>query len=91
MTISLIPLSLLAIGFTTASAQQAGTFTATGSMTTLRFRHTATLLPNGKVLIAGGNDVCYLGVPCIGLNTAELYDPPTGTFTPAGAMCLRRR
>ena len=87
MRISLIPLLLLAIGqCTTASAQQAGTFTATGSMTTPRFRHTATLLPNGKVLIAGGNDVCYLGVACIGLNTADLYDPTTGTFTPTSAM-----
>ena len=51
-------------------------FTAVGSMTTARWFHTATLLGNGKVLIAGGTTATFAA-----LNTAELFDPATGTFT----------
>jgi hypothetical protein len=55
-------------------AQTPASFTNTGSMTTARAWHTATLLNNGKVLIVGGS----------GDASAELYDPVTGTFTPTG-------
>jgi len=62
-----------------------GTFAATGTMITTRLGYTATLLPDGKVLIAGGVDA--LSDP---LATAELYDPHTGTFAAAGDMTVVR-
>ncbi|MBI5739319.1 MAG: S8 family serine peptidase [Nitrospirae bacterium] len=61
-----------------------GTFTATGSMGSARSYHTATLLPDGKVLIAGGvNTSDYL-------SSAEIYDPSTGTFSATGPMVKAR-
>jgi hypothetical protein len=68
---------LLLVLAASAYPQSPGAFTATGSMITPRFGHTATLLPNGKVLIAGGDTVCVIGSsgPCAGTNSAELYDP----------------
>ena len=62
-----------------------GTFAATGRMTTVRALHSATLLPNGKVLIAGGRDgQDFSAAPA--LASAEVYDPSTGAFTPTGSM-----
>src|ERR1035438_6324829 len=67
-----------------AANAQIGTFSATGSMITARSSQVATLLPNGKVLVAGG---CYdNGGGCQVLASAELYDPTTGTFSATGSM-----
>ena len=62
---------------TTNSTISVGEVTPTGVMTTARSGHTASLLPNGLVLIAGGmkrNGSIF--------GTAELYDPATGRFRP---------
>ncbi len=57
-------------------------WTATGSMATERYTHTATLLPNGRVLVAGGTRR--------NLATVELYDPATGVWTATGSMATPR-
>ncbi len=80
----MISLVLLLLSACVAMAQSPGTFTATGNMTTARIEHTAKLLQNGKVLIAGG---WRFGE---NLSSAELYDPDTGTFTPTGTMTAPR-
>jgi hypothetical protein len=68
-----------------------GTWSATGSMLQGRYRHTATLLPDGRVLVAGGNvnGSQQIGVRCC-LATAELYDPATGTWTATGNLIAPR-
>jgi hypothetical protein len=60
-----------------------GTWSTTGSMATARYLHTATLLPNGKVLVAGG-----YGGGCS--NSAELYDPAAGTWSSTGNLATAR-
>src|SRR5678816_1179496 len=69
-----------------ATAQRGGTFAPTGNMVAARSQHSATLLPDGRVLIAGGAS----GNPSI-LTTAEIYDPATGTFRATGTMTAARR
>jgi N-acetylneuraminic acid mutarotase len=64
------------------------TWSSTGSLATGRYGHTATVLSNGKVLVAGG----YGGVPNTLQNvvavqpTAELYDPASGLWSTTAPM-----
>jgi hypothetical protein len=62
-----------------------GTFQSVGSMSIGRSGHTATLLKNGEVLIAGGWTGHY-DRP----GSAEIYDPASGAFTPTGSMVVGR-
>jgi N-acetylneuraminic acid mutarotase len=64
-----------------------GRWTTTGSMTTARGNHAATLLPNGKVLVAGG--LCSGGFTYPDIS-AELYDPSTGAWKATGSMNVAR-
>jgi len=62
------------------------TFYPGPNMNIARSWHTATLLPDGRVLIAGGN-TGWGGSP---LASAEIYDPATKTFTLTGNMHVAR-
>jgi hypothetical protein len=69
-----------------------GLWTFAATMINSHAWHTSTLLPSGKVLIAGGGS--YYGPPPqpIGqLELSEVYDPATDTWTSAGSMGVIRR
>jgi hypothetical protein len=61
-----------------------GTFTASGTSVTGQVGGYATLLPNGKVLVAGG--FVSGSTSAIIYATPELYDPATGTFSATGSF-----
>jgi Kelch motif len=63
------------------------TWSATGSMRVKRQGFATALLPDGKVLVAGGTAGASSRRP---LGSAELYDPATGTWTATGSMALAR-
>jgi len=67
-----------------ASVQVSGpSFVPVGAMVTPRLCHSATLLPNGKVLIAGGETPTLTA-------SVEVFDPDTRTFASAGALLQPR-
>jgi hypothetical protein len=76
-------LMLLAVATRTPSSP--GHLAPTGNTVVERFAHTATLLSNGKVLIAGG-----MSRNGVWLDSAEIYDPVSGRFTLAGNLHAQR-
>src|SRR5437763_1460459 len=81
LNISAITLAVMALH--AASARAGGSFTLGQPMKQFRKLHTATLLSNGKVLIAGGRPLAEGAV-------SELYDPDTESWTTSGALNLGR-
>jgi N-acetylneuraminic acid mutarotase len=86
--LTLLPVALLVLGLVTIATTPAlasGTFSKTGSMNAARLYHAATLLANGEVLVAGGENYTdgYLA-------SAELYNPATGKWTVTGSMTAPR-
>jgi len=59
-----------------------GTWSATGNLSPARYYHTATLLPGGNVMVAGGY---FVGV------NVQLYDPRSGTWTETGSLATERQ
>ncbi len=68
-----------------SSPTPTATFDNTGSLNTARARHSATLLQNGKILVAGGVTSGNTAIA-----SAELYDPANGTWTATGNLTTAR-
>ena len=66
-------------------AQNSGTWASTGALNTPRTAHTATLLANGQVLVAGGEDASNNLIA-----SAELYNPAAGKWTVTGSLATPR-
>jgi hypothetical protein len=66
-----------------------GIFSPTGAMAVSREEHTATPLPDGRVLIVGG-DQGILEQEDLVLATAEIYDPASGKFSGTGPLKTAR-
>ena len=64
-----------------------GTWTSTAPMTDVRWGHTATLLPNGMVLVTGGQPDGGGGESWA---SAVLFDPASGTWEPTAPMLVAR-
>lgn len=60
-----------------------GTWAITGLMNTARCNHTATLLVNGMVLVAGGSNESWMGTT---IGSVEIYNPSNGIWTTTTSM-----
>ena len=83
----LLPPIFICGALVTPAGASDGSFVTTGSLNIPRVEHTATLLPDGKVLITGG----VTGSALSSVSSAELYDPATGVFSLTGSMAVPRR
>ena len=82
--VQLFLICVLGLAMPATTVHGADTFAATGSLANARYGHAATLLPNGLVLVAGGEG--NFGF----LASAELYNPAAGTWTTTGSLATVR-
>jgi deoxycytidylate deaminase len=82
-----IPKATVQVGQSGRCGTTHGVFVETGRMHTPRALHTATLLEDGTVLIAGG----IAGRPSAALDSSEIFDPASGTFLSSGTMTTARQ
>ena len=73
------------LGMIACPAARADYFTNAAPMSIVRVGHTATVLPNGKLLVTGGRN--NTGVVA---SSAEFYDPVSGTWTLTNSMTSAR-
>jgi N-acetylneuraminic acid mutarotase len=69
---------------------EAPTWAATGSMSVARQDGTATRLADGRVLVTGGRGFGSVDAGSVYFQSAELFDPATGTFAPVAKMAAKR-
>ena len=73
---------------------ETGAWSSTGQRNETRFNDTVTLLPDGKVLVAGGMRFDGSAPYPVGgwksVSSSELYDPDTGKWSFAGSLKTRR-
>jgi len=75
----------LALSLSIVQDVKAASFVTAGSLNIARRYHTATVLPNGKVLVPGG-----FNAPDSPQASADIYDPSAGTWSSAGTMSSAR-
>src|SRR5437764_1180234 len=82
-----LALALIAVVLSLPRSQQAraASWVTNSPLRTARSYHTATLLCNGKVLVAGGIDINGNAT-----NTVELYDVSSGAWTASGSLNVKR-
>jgi hypothetical protein len=80
------PTKPLELHHAASCADSHGAFIETGSLLTPRSAHGATVLRDGRVLLAGG----IAGGSAHSLRSAEIYDPASGSFRQVGNMLSPR-
>jgi hypothetical protein len=85
--VGLLVIELLAWSTPVAAADTPGTWKLTGSMVTARRHAASATLPDGKILVVGGTNTTGVdGAASAFYDTAEIYDPATGTWTATDSL-----